>query len=352
MKIRAVTLFTDDLASLPNLLDKVNAGISVVSSKYGVSIVTKRVTLPFVDNADAAKEQLRVLKSIAARRGYVYSGLSLMNPLDPSTVVKLVNEYDTYSMIWMTEYDNDVADFYINMLKLIASEDPLIARKVAILLGDLIETPYYPASVNVKGGIGLSIAILYASDLLRGSDLQRRMREIVGRANAIGEELSELAGVEYRGIDASLSPWGQDSVVKVIEKVGGLRFGELGTMATIGLINRLINELPFNKTGFNEVMLPLGEDDELKSRVNEGLVDLFKLISYTQVCVAGIDMVPVPVNELELIRNLLLDLTEVVRVKGRSLGVRLIPARGTSIDLGEDFGKSPVVSLLTGKVLK
>ncbi|ABW01528.1 DUF711 family protein [Caldivirga maquilingensis] len=352
MKIRAVTLFTDDLASLPNLLDRVNAGISVVSSKYGVSIVTKRVTLPFVNDANAAKEQLRVLKSTAARRGYVYSGLSLMTPLDSSTVVKLINEYDTYSMVWMPEYDDEVVDFYVNLLKLIASEEPLAARKVAILLGDLIETPYYPASVNVKGGTGLSIAILYASDLLEGGDLQRRLRDIVGKANEIGEELSELAGVEYRGIDASLSPWGQDSVVKVIEKVGGLRFGELGTMATIGLINRLITELPFSKTGFNEVMLPLGEDDELKERFNNGLVDLFKLISYTQVCVAGIDMVPVPINELGLIKNLLLDLTEVVRVKGRSLGVRLIPAKGTSIDLGEDFGKSPVVSLLTGKVLK
>ncbi len=347
-----MTLFTDDLASLPNLLNRVNAGISVVSSKYGVSIVTKRVTLPFVDNINAAKEQLRILKSIAARRGYVYSGLSLMTPLDPFTVVKLITEYDTYSMVWMPEYDDELANFYINLLKSMASEEPLAARKVAILLGDLIETPYYPASVNVKGGTGLSIAILYASDLLEGGDLQRKLKDLVGKANAIGEELSELAGVEYRGIDASLSPWGQDSVVKVIEKVGGLRFGELGTMAAIGFINRLISELPFNKTGFNEVMLPLGEDNELKERFNDGLVDLFKLISYTQVCVAGIDMVPVPVSELELSRNLLLDLTEVVRVKGRSLGVRLIPARGTSMDLGEDFGKSPVISLLTGRVLK
>ena len=353
MKIRAVTLFTDDLASLPNLLDRVNAGISAVSSKYGVSVVTKRVTLPFVSSINAAKEQLRILKSIAARRGYVYSGLSLMTPLDPTTVAKLIEEYDTYSMIWMPDYDDDAANFYVNLLKVMSSEEPLAARKVAVLLGDLIETPYYPASVNVKGGTGLSIAILYASDLLSGSgDLQRRIKNLVGKANAIGEELSELAGVEYRGIDASLSPWGQDSVVKVIEKAGGLRFGELGTLAVIGLINRLISELPLSKTGFNEIMLPLGEDDELKARFNDGLVDLFKLISYTQVCVAGIDMVPVPISELGLIKNLILDLSEVVRVKGRSLGIRLIPARETSIDLGEDFGKSPVISLLTGKVLK
>jgi uncharacterized protein (UPF0210 family) len=353
MRIRAVTVFTDDLASLPNLLDRVNAAIDAVTSKYGVRVLTRRVTLPFTGSIEAAREGLKALKSTAARRGYVYSGLSLMEPADPLTVVKLIREYDTYSMIWMPEYDDELANFYTEVLKAMASNSPLDARKLAVLVGDLLETPYYPASVNVKGGVGLSIALLYASDLIgSGANVQRRIREIVGKASEIGEELSELAGVEYRGVDASLSPWGQDSVVKLVEDLGNLRFGELGTMATISLLNRLIGELPFNKTGFNEVMLPLGEDELLKDRFNEGSMDLFKLISYTQVCVAGVDMVPIPTGEVNLVKRLLLDLSELVRVKGRPLGVRLIPARGSSIDLGEDFGRAPVVSLANGRVVK
>lgn len=348
MKIRAVTLFVEDTSRLPDLLDKVNAGISELSSKYGIRVLTKRVTLPFARGLDDAKARLRQIKATLARRGFVYSALSLMEPGDPVEAARLIEEYGTYTMMWMPDYDESMVKFYIEVLRNL--KNPLNARYIAVLLGELIETPYYPASVNVKGGEGMSLALLYASDLIDSKNVGGTMRDVVKRGYLFGEELSEFVDVEFRGVDASLSPWGQESVAGVVEKVSGVRMGELGTIRAIDMLNRLIAEIPVGKIGFNEVMLPLGEDNTLKDRFIEGLMDLHKLISYTEVCVAGIDMVPIPVEQLELVRYMLLDLSSIAKVKGRPIGVRLIPARGAYVEF-EEFGKTPVIDLRTGRVI-
>ncbi len=65
-------------------------------------------------------------------------------------------------------------------------------------------------------------------------------------------------------------------------------------------------------------------------------------------CVAGVDMVPIPSNQIPLIKELINDLHTIVSIKRRSIGLRLIPYPGSEaeVDLGGDFGKTPVLDMV------
>ncbi len=156
-------------------------------------------------------------------------------------------------------------------------------------------------------------------------------------------------GIDYLGIDVSLSPWGEESVVDAVERVYGIKFGGPGTLSAIYRLNRAIWDVSsqFRTTGFNEVMLPLAEDEKLKARAREGLVTFSKLVKYVMTCVAGVDMVPIPSGQVTLVRGLINDLHAIVSIKRRSVGLRLIPypGSGSEVDLG-DFGKTPVLDML------
>lgn len=194
-----------------------------------------------------------------------------------------------------------------------------------------------------------SLSILYPSELSNERNLSNDLTRVFRTAEDVGKEIAGELGVDYLGIDVSLSPWGEESVVNAIERIYRIRFGGPGTLSAIYRLNKAIWEVSsqFRVTGFNEVMLPLAEDEQLKARAREGLITFSKLVKYTMACVAGVDMVPIPSNQLSLINGLINDLHAIASIKRRSIGLRLIPYPGgeTEVDLG-DFGKTPVLDVM------
>lgn len=65
-------------------------------------------------------------------------------------------------------------------------------------------------------------------------------------AEDVGKEIANELGVDYLGIDTSLSPWGEESVVDAIERIYGVRFGEPGTLSAIYRLNKAIWRYPGN----------------------------------------------------------------------------------------------------------
>jgi len=94
-------------------------------------------------------------------------------------------------------------------------------------------------------------------------------------------------------------------------------------------------------------MLPLAEDSKLKARASEGDLTARYLAMLSGVCVAGLDMVPVPASVND-VAGLFLDVAAYALAKGRALGVRLIPVEGAEpgdrVDLGR-FGDAPVIPI-------
>ncbi|MCD6105872.1 MAG: DUF711 family protein, partial [Thermoplasmata archaeon] len=122
-----------------------------------------------------------------------------------------------------------------------------------------------------------------------------------------------------------------------------------GIMYVIWRINEAVwDGMDDMSIGYNELMLPLAEDNVLKERGREGLraTDLLRM---TAACVAGLDMVVLPGDiDAGILKGLILDQYAIREVKGRPMGTRLIVYPGASVGdvvpLGI-FGDVPVIGI-------
>lgn len=133
----------------------------------------------------------------------------------------------------------------------------------------------------------------------------------------------------------------------LIECLSGTTLGDIGTLEAIDFLNKslqsVIEEHALNVTGYNEVMLPYGEDSRLMSLGKQGLLDLYDFISFASVCVAGVDMVVLPkVSNLGVI---LKDIYAVLNAKKKPSGIRVVVTDAQPLEMIdlEKFGKVPVI---------
>ncbi len=226
--------------------------------------------------------------------------------------------------------------------------------RLAVIFGEWPLTPYFPASVNTRGKIGVGGALLYPNeidDVLWKNSLNN-LSNIVKEIEEYLVKVSDAINADYYGIDLSISPWMEESVAKIIEKMCGEKLPNPGSMYAIFTLNNIINMLARKSnikiTGFNEVMLPLGEDDVLKERGLEGKIKLNHLISYSSICVAGLDMAAVSINEVDLRKlvNILQDVYAISMLRGKNIGVRIILSSANVGDkvFFERFGWIPVIA--------
>ncbi|GEM_PF-138285 len=226
--------------------------------------------------------------------------------------------------------------------------------RFAIAYGGPPETPYFPASISIRRGV--SACLRYAGSL--------HDKLLSSNGESLGEILLSLfypvvqdirlacldQGFEFIGIDASLSPWMEESAARIIETISGATFGMPGTLNAIHKLNISISGLSkyFRTTGFNEVMLPLAEDNRLKELGASGSISAMDLVSMISVSVAGLDMVILSssVREKDL-AELFRDAMVLAFRKRKPIGIRIILANASPcewINLGR-FPKAPVICL-------
>ncbi|AAL63984.1 DUF711 family protein [Pyrobaculum aerophilum] len=248
-------------------------------------------------------------------------------------VYHYVSQYNIFATI------SDVVE-YVKFLKILYTRGEVhLSRYVSLVLGGAVyNSPYFPASITTKKGI--SISLLYPNDLNNIDDVERALK----KGEEIGRHIASIIGVEFLGVDGSLSPWGEESVAKAVERLFGVRLGEPGSHYAIRKLNNAIEEARVKKVGFNEVMLPLAEDEELKRLVKNGALNLDKFISYTSVCIPGLDMAPIRIKDWELLKRALYDLAAIAETKGRPIGVRIFPVDAEEYYI-EGFGPTPALLL-------
>ncbi|WP_188596544.1 DUF711 family protein [Thermocladium modestius] len=340
MKIRAVTLFHDNVSDLDEMLNRLDLAINEASKETGLEVLTRRVTFPYM----GPRLNVEEIGRIAERRGYVYSALAARDSVNAASLAKLLITTKSYGSVLVDDVGK--AETVVEVLRIISQDGSDAAKRFAALIGGELETPYYPASVNLRGGTGIALAVLYPKDLIGVTNIEdlRAKLSSLRSAEEFGRRVADLAGIEYRGIDASLSPWGWESVVDVLEQLGR-KLSSPGFMMSIWRVNKELMELPIKKLGFNEVMLPLAEDERLKERARSGELSFKDLTMYSSVCVAGVDMVPIPVSDVFKVRGVIEDLYSISRSKGRPIGLRLIPVKGSREVEVEGFGSTPVLSI-------
>lgn len=334
LKIRALTLYVRP----PDMLNEVELWLKEktdllrelsdkIESQTGLEVWTKRISINLLKDEDVemfttlihnysdikfmlyqrtiTKLNLKLLKKVVASGAY--SALIVKNREDLGLAAKAIEE--------------------------VSSDNLLYATRVAYeLSGKPFETAYFPLSLHtVDDSERLALALLYPLDALNAhGDLEKALKDTLEKIYARLKVFLKngVNGIKLSGIDYSLSPWMEESVAKFIQEKGKCTLTNLGCLEEVQRINNIL--LNFSRKrggiGFNEVMLPLGEDDELKSLVEQGKMTIKDFLIYSTICVAGIDMIPVRYSYEELL-NLLKASYAIARQKRRPYGIRLISVK-------------------------
>ncbi|BCU70794.1 DUF711 family protein [Stygiolobus caldivivus] len=331
MKLRALTIFfvsgsTDNLVKYVQYFQQVKEEI----------VWTKRVAFPpEVESVD------KWVSQIPSVQGIIYSVIHLKakNKLE-KIVDTLSTDKSFYGSVLLNDpkYAEDVAKF-------IYSLDPEMATRIAVLINDdFLTTPYFPVGSANTINDSLSSSLIYVKEF---SD--DRAERALAFADEFTKKTGKEMGLRYLGIDASLSPWMEESVGKIIEDVSGEKLFSLGHLSTVSSLNRkifdLVWKLKVTPIGFSEVMLPVAEDNVLMERVREGFLKLSQLMALTSVCVAGLDMVAVN-RDLELYKKIIKDSIAIQFTKRRPYGIRIIPSSGEGEIYLKEYGKIPEIKII------
>lgn len=331
----------------------------ILSRETGLEVFTRRVVFPYY-------EDFKSIYGLDLERfvALIYEELGERKDIDFISIP--FAEYDknymdvfpelllNYPKLFLSlKYDplNILED--IELLKNISVRGGWInATHFAFSFGNQLVTPYFPATLSDSKGITFSL--LYPNFLLNHSkeekDLEKSItyiaKHLLSKSIGVIEEFKETG--KLIGIDYSLSPWMNDSVANLLEKLNGLTFSLPGTLSRIFEINNVLLRISmrYRGVGYNEIMLPLAEDNHLKYLAKSGEIFFSDFLSFISVCVAGLDMIPIPSwTDIRILEGVFNDLYSLAQHKGRTIGLRLIlvdAEPGEEVDLGI-FGKTPVL---------
>ncbi|MCD6428105.1 MAG: DUF711 family protein [Desulfurococcales archaeon] len=298
------------------------------------------------------------LKEFSSECGVITAGLHLDEISSVKHYELLIKFLEASDKLYGSVLVSDVRhlDWYVECLEKHSSKSDLFTR-LAVIFPSRVLTPYFPASTSYSGLWGISIALRYV-DLIKkvvtGVQGYSELIEYIKKVFELCKGLEAEVGARCFGLDLSLSPWMDESIGEVVELLSQVDIPEPGSGWAVFKLNQLINQLALDAkvdiVGFNEVMLPIAEDNLLKKRVLEGKLRISDIAHLVMFCVSGVDMAAVYVGDeerREKLRKLLYDVYALSLVKRRSIGVRLIPTTvkpGGVISI-EKFGDIPVADV-------
>ncbi len=337
-QIRALTLFVkleNPVAELHSrVVDQVDRLNSLASY---LSPWTRRIASSPIGDSHLEK----YLKTLADVIGSLPRDILLqLIPVDhyrSESILKILNTLNEYPQLYASvKCDSAECIDAISRALLSFKGDYDVYTRFSITFGEWIQTPYFPSTAALKDGFSVALRYVdvFRDFLLRGDvrKVAEYVKEVIRKSIDAGSDTE----IEFLGIDLSLSPWMDESVGELIEAMSGLRFGELGTLHTLVLVRDYLHELVsmfrHHIEGFNEIMLPVAEDNVLRKRALDGILRIRDLISYSFVCVVGLDLIGID-REESTVNRVLRDMLAVHRIKRRTIGVRIIPMTEDSIQI-------------------
>ncbi len=335
----------------------------VIEKKTNMPLLTRRIVFPYIEELygifgkSIEKNIEKIYEKYGERKDIDYIGIPF-SEIRKKYLQIIPELLLSYPKLFMSiKYVPNNSNLFIDLLKEISSHAGWInATHFAVSFGNQLVTPYFPASISK--GKGYSLSLLYPNYIKARIKENTCIKEILDKvAKYLLSQLQDIS-IEFKdtgnllGIDYSLSPWKDNSVAKLLERINNnLVFSLPGTLSSIFQINLALLKIAHNYKGigYNEIMLPLAEDNYLKDLTRNDEVSFNDFISYISVCVAGLDMIPIPSwTDIKILQGIFADLYSLSQHKGKTLGLRLILADAEpreEIDLGM-FGYTPVLDPL------
>ncbi|WP_054838743.1 DUF711 family protein [Sulfuracidifex metallicus] len=402
LDIRSVTLSINTMDSIDSreenviskLLSKIEKirrfsdVVDEVKEKYGISIVTKRVSVSPVQfmlepmpQADFSVRLAKTLEDMAEKGRIDYIGgfsafadrgtsrssevylSSLSSAMNSTTrVAGVLSAGSTFSGINLDSVRKFVSQIF--------QMEPHASSRTAVMVNLPPDSPFVPSSthglgmpdaqINVAvsgpGVIESAIRKSSVNDIRELHNLIKRYSFKVTRlGELVGREVSNLLGVPFGAVDLSLapSPKTMDSVARVIESMGVEKVGGFGSLTALAILLDAVKKGGAMATssvgGLSGAFIPVSEDSGMTEAALSGSLTFETLIMMSAVCNTGIDMVGVSrESDKSEVTSLILDELSLGLSLNKSLGVRLVPIDGkpgSIVDLGGLLGKVVIMPL-------
>lgn len=341
MKIRTITIFSRiyNPQDLVPLIIKARQAESFFQRK-GYEVQTIRVTINTQDDESKIKE----LEKISEEQKLELLSIGKIPSFSPlaKQIPKILAENKVINcsvdLLEEGEYIKYAAEIILEITKI----NPYANFQFAGTANIPPYTPFYPAAYFAGSETYFSIgtqtiqeAITAVKDVSSAEDARMRLltiyNEIFKKVEEYALQLEKEGRIQYRGIDTSTAPLGEESIAYLIENISKVKFGEKGTLDACRLITEVLKSIDVKKVGYCGLMLPPLEDSGLGKRNNEGLYTIDNLLEYSAVCGTGLDTVPIPgdvtVAQLTDILQKVVDLSKKLH---KPLSARFFPIPGKS----------------------
>jgi len=187
-------------------------------------------------------------------------------------------------------------------------------------------------------------------------EIKRVAFKITRAGEFIGKEIAKRLNINFGSVDISLAPTPEeeDSVGKIMERIGLEFIGAPGSTAILFLVNDAIKRGGFMASssvgGLSGTFIPVSEDKSIAEAVSCGALTLEKLEALTNVCSVGLDMIPIPGDvDPYTLMGIILDEMAIGVMANKTTAVRILPVPGGKpgewVELGGLLGKAPIISV-------
>jgi uncharacterized protein (UPF0210 family) len=245
------------------------------------------------------------------------------------------------------------------VIKQLAAESPKGIANFNFAATALVppHSPFYPSSYQAgeqtRFEIGLQSANVVA-DAFASVDSHGEAREALTtalgqharRIESLAREVERETGWVYAGLDLSPAPAGDVSIGRAVESLSGAKFGAPGTLSVAAVVTDALRAIPVKQAGYSGFMIPVMEDTVLARRWSEGTLTLHGLLSYSSVCAAGLDTVPLPGDvTVEQLESIIGDVASLAVKLRKPLSVRLMPVPGKKAGERTEFDSPFIVNV-------
>ena len=220
------------------------------------------------------------------------------------------------------------------------------------------DAPFFPVSYTRGAGHGFAIGIESAGlvnqafssangDLtVAGERLTSMLGAEAKKVEEIARKLEKQYGWKYHGIDLTPVPMKDVSIGAAFETLLQGPMGAPGTLSVAYTITSSLRHIPVLHTGYSGLMLPVLEDSVLARRWESGRISRDSLLSYSAVCSAGLDAVPLfgDISQEEL-ESIIADVASLSYKWHKPLSARLLPAPGKKVGDMTDFGSQYLMNI-------
>ncbi len=366
-----------------------------VESKYGISIVNKRISvtpislLAGVSGGDPVKYAQtldKVAKDVGVNFIGGYSALveKGFSPGDLSLIKSIPEALSSTEFVCSSvNVGSTKAGINMDAVKLMGeviresaqktkNRQCVGAAKLVVFCNAVEDNPFMAGAFHglnepdtvLHVGVSGPGAVRSALDKLDKKASMTEVAELIKKTafkitrvgQLVGIEAAQLLNVPFGIIDLSLAPTPAvgDSVAYILESIGLEECGIHGTTAALAMLNDAVKKggvmASSSVGGLSGAFIPVTEDAGMISAARTGTLTIEKLEAMTAVCSVGLDMIVIPgETPASTISAIIADEAAIGMVNSKTTAVRVIPAiglkDGEELDFGGLLGNGPVMKL-------